>query len=84
MKIAVFEGTDEVLIGSIDSINKLVETYFLNTGRNLDDYDFYVAEADDGVLITTCVKAEIGYEPERDIDIMSLLSDKLARNLIGK
>lgn len=46
--IIVFEGRAEVIVATTANVNNIIREWFLNGGRNLDDYNIYVADGDEG------------------------------------
>lgn len=80
-KIIVFEGTDEVLVGSADAADKIVTDWFLDAGRSLDDFDVYLADGNEGTLILTRVKLDSNSDAEH-VDVEDVVSDDLRRKMI--
>lgn len=81
--IIVFEGATEVIVASATSVNKIVEEFFLEGGRNMDEYDVYMADGSEGVIIETRVSACI-MRGDRDYDVTALMPNVLREALIEK
>ena len=83
MDIIVFAGVDETLVGDAAKVNKLVEDWFLNGERNLDEYDVYVTDGGDGVMVQSRSHAEIVGRRD-DPDITQLMPNVLREALVKK
>lgn len=72
MRILVFEGRNEVIIGDPKQVEALVESWFNDTGRSLEDYDTYVVDGSDGFAFTTDINADVNREDVYVRDMISL------------
>jgi len=62
MKILVFGGETEVIIGDPAKVEELVETWFNDTGRSLEDYETYTVDGSKGFSFTTGMYTSTDYE----------------------
>ena len=84
MKLIVFEGASETLVGDAAAVNKLIEDWFLNGERNLDEYDISTTDGGEGVMVCAKTVADtVGYE-ENNIDVVALMPNVLREALIAK
>lgn len=60
MKILIFEGRGEVIIGDPEQVEKLVDTWFNDTGRSLEDYDTYTVDGTQGFSFRSDIIADGG------------------------
>ncbi len=72
MRILVFEGRNEVIIGDPEQAEALVESWFNDTGRSLEDYDTYVVSGSEGFAFTTDICAGVNREDVYVRDMISL------------
>ena len=72
MKILVFEGRNEVIIGDPEQVEALVESWFKETGRSQEDYETYTVDGSDGFAFTTDIHAEVNREEVYVRDMISL------------
>ena len=80
--IIVFEGATEVIVGAAANINKLIEDWFLNGERNLDDYDTTLIDGSEGLAISCLIHGEDG--GSKRIDVTELMPNVLREALIEK
>ncbi len=80
--IIVFEGTTEVIVANAGNVNKIIEEFFLNGGRNLDEYDVTIADGNEGVVIETRINA-YGMK-DSNYDVVDLMPNVLREALIEK
>lgn len=78
--IIVFEGRTEVIIANTSNINDIVKEWFLNGGRNLDDYNVYLANGDEGFDIRVGIDADSACL--MDYDVTELMPQHLLQALI--
>ncbi len=72
MKILVFEGRNEVIIGDPEQVETLVESWFNDTGRSLEEYNTYLVDGSEGFAFTTDINADVNYEDVYVRDMISL------------
>ena len=72
MRILVFEGRNEVIVGDPEQVETLVESWFNDTGRSLEDYDTYVVDGSEGFAFTTVINADVNREDVYVRDMISL------------
>lgn len=78
--LIVFEGNDEVIITSAAKVNEAIKLWFLEGGRSLDDYEWYLVDADEGFSITT--KLSLEYTAD-EFDVTELMPHELRESLIA-
>lgn len=78
MRILVFEGRDEVIIGDPEQAEALVELWFNDTGRSLEDYDTYTVDGSDGFAFITNITAGTNRE---DVEVRDMISLNLRQIL---
>jgi len=79
-QLIVFDNETEVIVGNVASVNRLIEFWFLNSKRNLDEYNTYLIDGSEGAAIVSRVKVDdIG---RTDIDVTELMPDHLRKALI--
>lgn len=81
--IIVFEGATEVIVADAASVNKIIEDYFLNGGRNLDEYDVSIADGHEGVTIETRISTCV-MRGDHEFDVTALMPNVLREALIEK
>lgn len=84
MDIIVFEGTEETIVGAASAVNKLVEDWFLNAERNLDDYDIYLVDGNQGMTVVSRTSVEAIHRSNDDFDIIDLMPNVMREALIKK
>lgn len=62
MRILVFEGRNEIIIGDPEQVEALVITWFRDTGRSLEDYETYTVDGTEGFNFTTDIHTSSSYE----------------------
>ncbi len=78
--IVIFEGANEVIVGSAASVNGIIRDWFLNGGRSLDDYDVYLVDGSEGFSLNTTFVADGVNQTE--FDVTELMPNDLRENLI--
>ena len=78
--IIVFEGRTEVIIATAANVNSIIEKWFLNGGRNLDEYNVYLADGSEGFDIR--VNIESDGASLVDYDVTELMPQHLLQALI--
>lgn len=81
MNCIVFEGADEVLVVSAAKVNAFIQEWFLDAQRNLDEYDIYLTDVDEGFQITTSVK--FSDNQMKAFDVTELMPNALRERLIA-
>ncbi len=76
--LIVFEGIEEVIIVSAATVNKTIKEWFLEGGRSLNDYEWYLIDADEPFSITTKICVDDG----KEFDVTELMPNELRENLI--
>ena len=84
--IIVFEGRGEVIVGDPHKIGDLIQDWFIDGQRNLDDYESYMIDGAKGAgfsyrVHSQCTPLDIG---SKDFDILTLLPDHLRDDLIER
>ncbi len=79
MKILVFEGRGEVIFGDPEQVEQLVETWFNDTGRNLEEYDTFTVDASAGAMITFGV--DVNGCAHEDVEVREMISLNLRQIL---
>ena len=82
MRIIVFKGCNEVIIGDPEQVEALVESWFNDTGRSLEDYDTYTVDGSEGFAFTTDINDDVNREDVYVRDMISL-SLRQTLNLVG-
>ncbi len=84
MKIIIFAGHNETLVGDAAQVNKLVEDWFLEGERNLDEFDVSVTDGGEGVMISARTHSDmVGFE-DTNYDLIPLMPNVLRKALIAK
>lgn len=78
--IIVFEGRTEVIIATAANVNDIVREWFLNGGRNLDEYNVYLADGSKGFDIRVGIDADSGSMV--NYDVTELMPNALREALI--
>lgn len=62
MRILVFEGRNEIIIGDPEQVETLVIDWFRDTGRSLEDYETYTVDGTEGFSFRTDITTDTSYE----------------------
>lgn len=78
--LIVFEGKDEAIIVSAAAVNRAIKLWFLEGGRSLDDYGWYLVDADEGFSITS--RSRLEFAKQKEFDVTELMPNELRQGLI--
>lgn len=79
MKILVFEGRSEIIFGDPAQVEKLVDTWFNDTGRSLEEYETYTFDGAIGFSFSTEFAA--GGTDYEHVEVRDMISASLRREL---
>lgn len=79
--VIVFEGRNEVIIVEAGNVNAIIREWFLNGGRSLDDYNWYLADVQKGFAVSTSVSFNDSGLIQ-DFDVKELMPNALREALI--
>ncbi len=80
--IVLLEGNNEVIICRSDCVAQVVEEYFLDTGRNLDDFEVSLIKENEALLIHTHIITHKNPASE-NINVMEMLPLTLRTKFMG-
>ena len=84
MKIIVFAGLHETLVGDAAQVNKLIEDWFLNGERNLDEYDISITDGGEGVMISARTNPDMVGREDTNVDVVALMPNVMREALVAK
>ena len=56
MKYVIYQGNDETIIGALKKENKILEEFFHEGSRDVDDYDRRLID-DCAIMVTSTIRA---------------------------
>ncbi len=69
--IIVFEGEDEVIICKSDCVAKVVKDFFIDTGRELNEFEVSLIKGKEALHIST--RIVVDKNQSENFDVMSML-----------
>lgn len=81
--VVVFEGLNEVLVVSAAKVNAFIQLWFLEGKRNLDEYDVYLTDVDEGFAVMQRMSFEDGTCHNPDFDVTELMPADLREGLVA-
>jgi len=72
MDLIVFEGCNEVIVAPSGCLTNVIQTYFVDGGRDIEEYDVYTVDGDAGVSFTAGIKRDHA-DCVVDVDLEQLL-----------